>query len=207
MEENRMGRMGDLIKESTIRNYLAGKFEFQFERESKIRSPEIPQAQGWDKIQGKAYQLPAIWKITQRSLMKLRTISQVIMEEFQRKAEQKLFGTINKITFKRIQGRRAMRVVPPNPYPPNPSLPDHRKRIRGTTAVEIASGLHCYLKCWCGAHVSWDKTGSIQTASIPKPGSLPPLKDEGLMIKRPVAWNYYQNVVTSSSFTIRLRQS
>ncbi|XP_054816165.1 alpha-N-acetylglucosaminidase isoform X3 [Prosopis cineraria] len=70
--------------------------------------------------------------------------------------------------------------------------------IKGTTAVEIASGLHWYLKYWCGAHVSWDKTGGIQIASIPKPGSLPPLKDEGLMIKRPVPWNYYQNVVTSS---------
>lgn len=70
--------------------------------------------------------------------------------------------------------------------------------IRGTTAVEIASGLHWYLKYWCGAHVSWDKTGGIQTASIPKPGSLPLLKDEVLMIKRPVPWNYYQNVVTSS---------
>ncbi|KAI9114728.1 hypothetical protein K1719_014426 [Acacia pycnantha] len=70
--------------------------------------------------------------------------------------------------------------------------------IRGTTAVEIASGLHWYLKYWCGAHVSWDKTGSIQTAPIPKPRSLPPLKDEGLMIKRSVPWNYYQNVVTSS---------
>lgn len=71
-------------------------------------------------------------------------------------------------------------------------------RIRGTTAVEIASGLHWYLKYWCGAHVSWDKTGGIQTASIPKPGSLPLLKNEGLVIKRPVPWNYYQNVVTSS---------
>lgn len=70
--------------------------------------------------------------------------------------------------------------------------------IRGTTAVEIASGLHWYLKYWCGAHVSWDKTGGIQTASIPKPGSLPLLKDKVLMIKRPVPWNYYQNVVTSS---------
>ncbi|XP_019427591.1 PREDICTED: alpha-N-acetylglucosaminidase isoform X2 [Lupinus angustifolius] len=69
--------------------------------------------------------------------------------------------------------------------------------IRGTTAVEIASGLHWYLKYWCGAHVSWDKTGGIQTTSIPKPGSLPLLKDE-VLIKRPVPWNYYQNVVTSS---------
>ncbi|ESW20891.1 hypothetical protein PHAVU_005G023300 [Phaseolus vulgaris] len=70
--------------------------------------------------------------------------------------------------------------------------------IRGTTAVEIASGLHWYLKYWCGAHVSWDKTGGIQTTSVPEPGSLPRLKDEGVKIKRPVPWNYYQNVVTSS---------
>lgn len=71
-------------------------------------------------------------------------------------------------------------------------------RIKGTTAVEIASGLHWYLKYWCGAHVSWDKTGGVQIASIPNPGSLPRVKDEGLKIQRPVPWNYYQNVVTSS---------
>lgn len=70
--------------------------------------------------------------------------------------------------------------------------------IKGTTAVEIASGLHWYIKYWCGAHVSWDKTGGIQIASIPEPGSLPLVEDEGVMIKRPVPWNYYQNVVTSS---------
>lgn len=73
------------------------------------------------------------------------------------------------------------------------------RSIRGTTAVEITSGLHWYLKYWCGAHFSWDKTGGIQIASIPKPGALPRiLKDEGVIIKRPVPWNYYQNVVTSS---------
>ncbi|CAN1132593.1 NAGLU [Linum perenne] len=70
--------------------------------------------------------------------------------------------------------------------------------IRGTTAVEIVSGLHWYIKYWCGAHVSWDKTGGIQIASIPRPGSLPRVKDEGIKIQRPVPWNYYQNVVTSS---------
>uniref|UniRef100_A0A5B7BUQ6 Alpha-N-acetylglucosaminidase n=1 Tax=Davidia involucrata TaxID=16924 RepID=A0A5B7BUQ6_DAVIN len=70
--------------------------------------------------------------------------------------------------------------------------------IKGTTAVEIASGLHWYLKYWCGAHVSWDKTGGIQITSIPKPGSLPLVSDKGVMIQRPVPWNYYQNVVTSS---------
>ncbi|KAJ4711588.1 Alpha-N-acetylglucosaminidase [Melia azedarach] len=70
--------------------------------------------------------------------------------------------------------------------------------IKGTTAVEIASGLHWYIKYWCGAHVSWDKTGGIQIATVPKPGLLPRVKDEGVKIQRPVPWNYYQNVVTSS---------
>lgn len=70
--------------------------------------------------------------------------------------------------------------------------------IKGTTAVEIASGLHWYLKYLCGAHISWEKTGGVQMASIPAPGSLPFVKDGGLVFKRPVPWNYYQNVVTSS---------
>ncbi|CAM8970708.1 unnamed protein product [Rhodiola kirilowii] len=70
--------------------------------------------------------------------------------------------------------------------------------IRGTTAVEISSGLHWYLKYWCGAHVSWDKTGGIQIASVPEPGSLPRVDNEGVKIQRPTPWNYYQNVVTSS---------
>ncbi|KAK3031104.1 hypothetical protein RJ639_036844 [Escallonia herrerae] len=70
--------------------------------------------------------------------------------------------------------------------------------IKGTTAVEITSGLHWYLKYWCGAHVSWDKTGGSQIASIPNPGSLPLVKTEGVRIQRPIPWNYYQNVVTSS---------
>ncbi|XP_058225311.1 alpha-N-acetylglucosaminidase [Rhododendron vialii] len=70
--------------------------------------------------------------------------------------------------------------------------------IEGDTAVEIASGLHWYLKYWCAAHVSWDKTGGIQVASIPKPGFLPLVSDDGVKIQRPVPWNYYQNVVTSS---------
>ncbi|KAL8227831.1 hypothetical protein R6Q57_015415 [Mikania cordata] len=70
--------------------------------------------------------------------------------------------------------------------------------IKGTTAVELASGLHWYIKYSCGAHVSWDKTGGIQIASIPPPGNLPPVTKEGIMIQRPVPWNYYQNVVTSS---------
>ena len=71
-------------------------------------------------------------------------------------------------------------------------------RIQGTTGVELVSGLHWYLKYWCGAHISWDKTGGAQLASVPSPGSLPRVKGEGVKIERPVPWNYYQNVVTSS---------
>ncbi|CAM0873248.1 unnamed protein product [Alopecurus aequalis] len=70
--------------------------------------------------------------------------------------------------------------------------------IQGTTAVELASGLHWYLKYWCGVHISWDKTGGAQLASVPPPGSLPRVKGTGVRIERPVPWNYYQNVVTSS---------
>ncbi|KAL3537485.1 hypothetical protein ACH5RR_000851 [Cinchona calisaya] len=70
--------------------------------------------------------------------------------------------------------------------------------IEGTTATEITSGLHWYLKYWCYAHISWDKTGGMQLASIPKPGSLPCVSDKGVLVPRAVPWNYYQNVVTSS---------
>ncbi|VAI37084.1 unnamed protein product [Triticum turgidum subsp. durum] len=70
--------------------------------------------------------------------------------------------------------------------------------IQGNTAVELASGLHWYLKYWCGVHISWDKTGGAQLASVPSPGSLPRVKGTGVKVERPVPWNYYQNVVTSS---------
>lgn len=70
--------------------------------------------------------------------------------------------------------------------------------IEGTTAVEVAAGLHWYLKYWCGAHISWDKTGGSQLGSVPPPGSLPHVDHRGVVVKRPVPWNYYQNVVTSS---------
>ncbi|WOK96049.1 alpha-N-acetylglucosaminidase [Canna indica] len=70
--------------------------------------------------------------------------------------------------------------------------------IQGTTAVEMSSGLHWYLKYWCGAHISWDKTGCVQLGSVPPPGSLPRVDGEGMKVERPVPWSYYQNVVTSS---------
>lgn len=70
--------------------------------------------------------------------------------------------------------------------------------IGGTTGVELAAGLHWYLKYWCGAHISWMKTGGAQLASVPKAGSLPQVQHAGVEIRRPVPWSYYQNAVTSS---------
>ncbi|KAL9659010.1 hypothetical protein QQ045_028269 [Rhodiola kirilowii] len=50
----------------------------------------------------------------------------------------------------------------------------------------------------CNAHISWDKTGGTQLLSVPKVGKLPRLEKGGILIRRPVPWNYYQNAVTSS---------
>ncbi|KAF9620661.1 hypothetical protein IFM89_013961, partial [Coptis chinensis] len=55
--------------------------------------------------------------------------------------------------------------------------------IKGTTGVDIASGLHWYLKYWCSANISWDRTGGVQLSSIPRAGSLPAVKAEGVMIQ------------------------
>ncbi|XP_039131120.1 alpha-N-acetylglucosaminidase-like [Dioscorea cayenensis subsp. rotundata] len=70
--------------------------------------------------------------------------------------------------------------------------------IRGGSGVELSAGLHWYLKSWCMAHISWDKTGGTQLFSVPTPGFLPHVHPAGVLIKRPVPWNYYQNAVTSS---------
>ncbi|PKU65022.1 alpha-N-acetylglucosaminidase [Dendrobium catenatum] len=80
----------------------------------------------------------------------------------------------------------------------NSSLNGPEIMIEGSTAVEVSSGLHWYLKYWCGAHISWDKTGGVQVDTVPSPGSLPRVEGQGVKVERPVPWNYYQNVVTSS---------
>ena len=71
-------------------------------------------------------------------------------------------------------------------------------RITGVTGVEIMAGLHWYLKYWCGSHISWDKTGGAQLLSVPDSGSFPRVQEAGILIQRPIPWNYYQNAVTSS---------
>ncbi|XP_042493789.1 alpha-N-acetylglucosaminidase-like isoform X3 [Macadamia integrifolia] len=45
-----------------------------------------------------------------------------------------------------------------------------------------------------GAEIAIKGTTAVEIVS----GSLPSVKDEGVMIQRPVPWNYYQNAVTSS---------
>ncbi|RVX18553.1 Alpha-N-acetylglucosaminidase [Vitis vinifera] len=70
--------------------------------------------------------------------------------------------------------------------------------ITGVTGVEIMAGLHWYLKYWCGSHISWDKTGGAQLLSVPDSGSFPHVQEAGILIQRPIPWNYYQNAVTSS---------
>ncbi|XP_038680573.1 alpha-N-acetylglucosaminidase-like isoform X2 [Tripterygium wilfordii] len=70
--------------------------------------------------------------------------------------------------------------------------------IAGVTGVEVLAGVHWYLKYWCGSHISWEKTGGVQLHSIPKLGFLPRVQDSGVLVQRPVPWNYYQNAVTSS---------
>lgn len=68
----------------------------------------------------------------------------------------------------------------------------------GVTGVEISAGLHWYLKYWCGSHISWDKTGGAQLFSVPRAGLLPRVQDAGIVVQRPIPWNYYQNAVSSS---------
>ncbi|KAH7550411.1 hypothetical protein JRO89_XS13G0187400 [Xanthoceras sorbifolium] len=70
--------------------------------------------------------------------------------------------------------------------------------ITGVTGVEVSAGLHWYLKHWCGSHISWETTGGAQLSSMPKLGSLPRVRDDGILVRRPVPWNYYQNAVSSS---------
>ncbi|GLU21429.1 hypothetical protein SLE2022_375680 [Rubroshorea leprosula] len=70
--------------------------------------------------------------------------------------------------------------------------------IAGVTAVEVLAGLHWYLKYLCGSHISWEKTGGAQLFSVPKLAFLPHVQNAGILIRRPIPWNYYQNAVTSS---------
>ncbi|CAN1317483.1 NAGLU [Linum perenne] len=87
-------------------------------------------------------------------------------------------------------------IISNHPYSPRHGSPEIV--ISGLTGVEMVAGLHWYLKYWCGAHISWGKTGGAQLNSVPESGYLPRVEDDGVFIQRPVPWNYYQNAVSSS---------
>jgi hypothetical protein len=73
-------------------------------------------------------------------------------------------------------------------------------RIRASSGVDVAAGLHYYLKTRCGVHISWEKTGGSQLESIKSHGLKGELPKVGKSIRvtRPVKWTYYQNVCTVS---------
>ncbi|KDP31153.1 hypothetical protein JCGZ_11529 [Jatropha curcas] len=93
-------------------------------------------------------------------------------------------------------GGQSCFIIKNNPFYTRPGTPEIL--VSGVTGVEVLAGLHWYLKYWCGSHISWDKTGGAQLNSIPKLGSLPRVQDSGVLVQRPIPWNYYQNAVTSS---------
>ncbi|CAN0900705.1 NAGLU [Linum grandiflorum] len=93
-------------------------------------------------------------------------------------------------------GGKSCFIISNHPYSGRNGAPDIM--ISGVTGVEIVAGLHWYLKYWCGAHISWGKTGGAQLNSVPRSGSLPRVQDDGVLVQRPVPWNYYQNAVSSS---------
>lgn len=73
-------------------------------------------------------------------------------------------------------------------------------RIRASSGVDVAAGLHYYLKTRCGVHISWEKTGGSQLESIKSQGLKGELPKVGkpIRVTRPVKWSYYQNVCTVS---------
>ncbi|KAI4303870.1 hypothetical protein MLD38_039456 [Melastoma candidum] len=87
-------------------------------------------------------------------------------------------------------------IIKNHPFNGQPGAPEIL--ISGVTGVEIVAGLHWYLKYRCASHFSWDKTGGFQTPLLLKSGCLPRVQDAGMVVRRPVPWNYYQNAVTSS---------
>ncbi|KAM5273397.1 alpha-N-acetylglucosaminidase [Ctenodactylus gundi] len=66
-----------------------------------------------------------------------------------------------------------------------------RVRVRGSTGVAAAAGLHRYLRDFCGCHVAW--SGS----QLRLPRLLPPVPEE-LTETTPNRYRYYQNVCTQS---------
>ncbi|KAK9837149.1 hypothetical protein WJX81_006355 [Elliptochloris bilobata] len=72
--------------------------------------------------------------------------------------------------------------------------------ISGTTGVELASGLHAFLKERCNSSVAWQATGGnqIDTSCLEPPARAAAAAARPLYRGRSVPYHYYQNAVTPS---------
>lgn len=72
--------------------------------------------------------------------------------------------------------------------------------IHGTSGVELASGVHWFLKYFAGSSVSWGATGGLQLNQDSfTAAALDALEAKGkVTIERAVPFSFYQNVVTMS---------
>jgi hypothetical protein len=72
--------------------------------------------------------------------------------------------------------------------------------ISGTSGVQLASGVHWFLKYFARCSVSWELTGGVQVdASRLSAASLASMKARGAVtVERAVPLSFYQNVVTMS---------
>lgn len=72
--------------------------------------------------------------------------------------------------------------------------------IHGTSGVELASGVHHFLKYFAGASVSWHATGGLQLSHDSlSPAALAVMEAKGeVRVERAVPFSFYQNVVTMS---------
>eukprot|EP00882_Tetradesmus_deserticola_P020599 GHRQ01022260.1.p1 GENE.GHRQ01022260.1~~GHRQ01022260.1.p1 ORF type:complete len:375 (+),score=132.30 GHRQ01022260.1:342-1466(+) len=72
--------------------------------------------------------------------------------------------------------------------------------ISGTSGVQLASGVHWFLKYFARCSISWELTGGVQVgATCLSPASLAAMEARGTVtVERAVPLSFYQNVVTMS---------
>jgi hypothetical protein len=77
---------------------------------------------------------------------------------------------------------------------------DTTVHISGTSGVQLASGVHWFLKYFVHCSVSWELTGGVQVdASRLSAASLASMEARGTVtVERAVPLSFYQNVVTMS---------
>lgn len=75
-----------------------------------------------------------------------------------------------------------------------------RVHVCGTSGVELASGVHWFLKHWADSSVSWHATGGLQLGDYSLEAErLAEMEARGKeTIERAVPFSFYQNVVTMS---------